>query len=812
MPWTLEYHDTKFAFTLAKPGPVVIVLSQLDDRYFRGLEGQYRFELNFRVHRAGEDDYLVRTQHSSRMNRSINVELDLDAGEYLVLVKIDATRNEWILPTEDVVRNNARHHREKLLRIGLSYDLAHSKAKIKESPEEKAAREAHEQRKKDKQRESLRKAIMEEKEINYYSRMKNCERAKRRTEKNKERMKRKAEKRKAKMEKKKAKREEEERKQAEESAEAPVDGEGKGSKDQTFSLEAALKTDGDRMAPQTVDTAPSTDAGQPTPSVSSTGATEVDTADRLPEPVLPDPAAKDEKTPAAPSTDVPTPQPAPAQEQAGESSIGIGPTSEQSKEPCTQNTVDMQPVPLPEANNTPKDVPQDFQSPRPTEGEGGGDRTKEIENKLRAAVNLFSSLKQELELMLGDSINTGLEPGQEPKSKDTDGRRQQPPPPPPPLRGLSEQRTLQPPMPGPTRQVSSPPPPPPPHDNRQQRPLSQMRGRSPMHPPIEIDPSSRRSRHRNGPPPPPPPRFFDDPPRQNRNNGGPPFFEDTPSESSSLSSDSEDDYSISSISDISDRELDMHIRDDARRNGRLDGSRQQAILPPPPPPPPQNPLPPGPPYPGPPIGGRGRDPRGRHGGRRDVHMPVHGPPVDVNAEFEKNPWNAVAVVGLRVYYRVGVEEKDVDAAIAAAAAAAAEGKDAASAPDNGEVKQGKKEKEKEKEKEKDTEMVKLKVIRPNPWEIVSDDEKDAKKKEKEKNGEKRESKWTRGFKKSKKKEREGAETEKEDKDKKGDETAEGEDKGLKKEEVEKVLDVDDSAKDATLEGEEREKTVAEGQV
>ncbi|MCV5191485.1 hypothetical protein OFC03_29460 [Escherichia coli] len=37
-----------------------------------------------------------------------------------------------------------------------------------------------------------------------------------------------------------------------------------------------------------------------------------------------------------------------------------------------------------------------------------------------------------------------------------------------------------------------------------------------------------------------------------------------------------------------------------------------------------------------------------------------------NAEFEKNPWNAVAVVGLRVYYRVDLDDSstivDKDAA------------------------------------------------------------------------------------------------------------------------------------------------------
>ncbi|KAJ9138006.1 Cysteine proteinase, partial [Coniochaeta hoffmannii] len=172
VPWTLEYHDTKFAFTLAKPGPVVLVLSQLDERYFRGLEGQYRFELSFRLHKAGEEDYVVRSQTTYRMNRSVNVELELEAGEYHVLIKIDATRDNSVMPAEDVVRANAKEKREKLIRIGLAYDVAHSKGKIVESPEEKAAREAYEKWKRDKEKKELKERIMKDRARSHYIQVK----------------------------------------------------------------------------------------------------------------------------------------------------------------------------------------------------------------------------------------------------------------------------------------------------------------------------------------------------------------------------------------------------------------------------------------------------------------------------------------------------------------------------------------------------------------------------------------------------------------------------------------------------------------
>ncbi|KXX79311.1 Calpain-B [Madurella mycetomatis] len=167
VPWTLEYHDTKFAFTLANSGPVVIVLSQLDDRYFRGLEGEYEFGLGFRIHKAGEEDYLVRAQAAHISSRSCNVELNLEAGDYTVLVKIEAHRCPGRMSPEDVVGRYAESHREKLLRIGLAYDLAHSKARAVETPEEKAERQAYEKRKKAKRLENLRRNIMKDKQARY---------------------------------------------------------------------------------------------------------------------------------------------------------------------------------------------------------------------------------------------------------------------------------------------------------------------------------------------------------------------------------------------------------------------------------------------------------------------------------------------------------------------------------------------------------------------------------------------------------------------------------------------------------------------
>jgi hypothetical protein len=176
IPWTLGYHDTYFSFEITKAGPVVIVLSQLDDRYFRGLQGQYYYDLAFRLHKTGKEDYLVRSQAPYRMRRSTNVELELEAGVYEVRVKISAIRDERLLPIEEVIRRNAKFRREKLIRIGLAYDLAHGKGKKIESPEQKAAREDHEKKIQEKEKAEIKKKILASREEAHYLKKKKFER------------------------------------------------------------------------------------------------------------------------------------------------------------------------------------------------------------------------------------------------------------------------------------------------------------------------------------------------------------------------------------------------------------------------------------------------------------------------------------------------------------------------------------------------------------------------------------------------------------------------------------------------------------
>lgn len=123
------------------------------------------------------------------MTRSANVELDLEAGEYQIRVKVTAFRYGKLLPIDEVIRNNARGRRDKLLRVGLAYDLAHGKGKFVESTEEKEAREALEKTARDKKKEAAKKVILGGREQAHYVKTKQQQRDRKKLSKSRARLK-----------------------------------------------------------------------------------------------------------------------------------------------------------------------------------------------------------------------------------------------------------------------------------------------------------------------------------------------------------------------------------------------------------------------------------------------------------------------------------------------------------------------------------------------------------------------------------------------------------------------------------------------
>jgi hypothetical protein len=134
VPWsTLDYQTNFFSIDVPEDTDAVIVLSQLDDRYFKGLQGKYDFTLQFRVQKDDEegDAYLARSRINYELVRSVNVEIPLKKGSYSVLVKVEATSSNRD-DIETVIRKNITR-RDKITQIGKLYDLAHQKGQLQAS-------------------------------------------------------------------------------------------------------------------------------------------------------------------------------------------------------------------------------------------------------------------------------------------------------------------------------------------------------------------------------------------------------------------------------------------------------------------------------------------------------------------------------------------------------------------------------------------------------------------------------------------------------------------------------------------------------
>ncbi|KAJ3300620.1 Serine/threonine-protein kinase smu1 [Borealophlyctis nickersoniae] len=121
-----EWGQVTFNLKFTRATSAVIVLSQLDVRYFRSLEGPFTFCLQFRLHRKGQSDWMDRTYAPAGL-RSANLEVEVEEGEYTVFVRIDQVPNgkkEALQVLDDLGGNNTA----KAVATGRSYDLAREKA------------------------------------------------------------------------------------------------------------------------------------------------------------------------------------------------------------------------------------------------------------------------------------------------------------------------------------------------------------------------------------------------------------------------------------------------------------------------------------------------------------------------------------------------------------------------------------------------------------------------------------------------------------------------------------------------------------
>jgi Calpain family cysteine protease len=83
------YVGYKYAVTISLPAPslAIIVLSQVDDRFFQAISGRARWLFDFVVFRKGETKPVTTSSYSRFYSRSVNAEVHLEAGDYVVHVR-----------------------------------------------------------------------------------------------------------------------------------------------------------------------------------------------------------------------------------------------------------------------------------------------------------------------------------------------------------------------------------------------------------------------------------------------------------------------------------------------------------------------------------------------------------------------------------------------------------------------------------------------------------------------------------------------------------------------------------------------------
>ncbi|KAF4336333.1 hypothetical protein FBEOM_9786 [Fusarium beomiforme] len=147
--WLTGFLKKKFIIEVKEEGMVVIVLSQLDERYFTDLKGQYEFVLHFLLKMADDKTPICSVRPVHKWDRrSVNCEVELEPGTYEVIPKIVAERYHWLPTVQKMVKRGADGNPQKLRQIGLQYDLAHAKGGIVD--EDEALRKKREMEKKKK--------------------------------------------------------------------------------------------------------------------------------------------------------------------------------------------------------------------------------------------------------------------------------------------------------------------------------------------------------------------------------------------------------------------------------------------------------------------------------------------------------------------------------------------------------------------------------------------------------------------------------------------------------------------------------------
>lgn len=89
--WT--YGDVSFLLYLPEPSATVIGLSQLNARYFKCLKPGNDWSFDFVLVKLGEEKPMAQSNHDWCFSRNVNLEVNLDKGNYIIYVRIARLSN-----------------------------------------------------------------------------------------------------------------------------------------------------------------------------------------------------------------------------------------------------------------------------------------------------------------------------------------------------------------------------------------------------------------------------------------------------------------------------------------------------------------------------------------------------------------------------------------------------------------------------------------------------------------------------------------------------------------------------------------------
>ncbi|KAF8516230.1 cysteine proteinase [Gautieria morchelliformis] len=118
-PW--QYGDISFTFNLPTASPTTIVLSQADTRFWEDISGGWSWSMDFLLFRRDSERVLGRSSCSSLASRSVTLIKDLEAGDYVLHVRLDRERDFMAtnLPNWDT-RKLARVEAEKAYSMSIA--------------------------------------------------------------------------------------------------------------------------------------------------------------------------------------------------------------------------------------------------------------------------------------------------------------------------------------------------------------------------------------------------------------------------------------------------------------------------------------------------------------------------------------------------------------------------------------------------------------------------------------------------------------------------------------------------------------------